>query len=145
VLDSSTNGVSTNGISPGSSSHVLLGSDPQYTNNPIGLGRSFAGQICEVALFTNALTASQVQTMYGLLAVTSSVNLNPTNIVVSLSGGQLVLSWPADHTGWRLQMQTNSLGVGLSTNWVSVAGTGATNQVSVSTTNASVFYRLVYP
>jgi hypothetical protein len=29
------------------------------------------------------------------------------------SGNQFQLSWPADHTGWCLQMQTNILG----TNW----------------------------
>ena len=32
-----------------------------------------------------------------------TVNTNPTNITTSVSGSTLTLSWPADHTGWRLQ------------------------------------------
>jgi hypothetical protein len=85
VLDSATNGVSTNGISPGSSSDVLIGNDPQYTNSSsaLGFGRSFAGQICEVALFTNALTASQVRTMFGILSVPPYITAQPV-------GGQSV-------------------------------------------------------
>jgi hypothetical protein len=77
----------------------------------------------------------------------TAVNTNPTNIVFSASGGNLTLSWPADHTGWRLQTQTNSLAVGLSTNWVTVANSTTTNQVVVPIVpaNGSVFYRLIYP
>ena len=75
------------------------------------------------------------------------VNTNPTNIVFSVTNNQLVLSWPADHTGWRLQGQTNNLSVGISTNWVTVGGSTGTNQVviPINITNGGVFYRLVYP
>jgi len=38
------------------------------------------------------------------------------------SGNALDISWPADHTGWRLEGQTNAVNVGLSNNWVTVAG-----------------------
>ena len=57
------------------------------------------------------------------------------------------LSWPADHIGWRLQVQTNSLSVGLSTNWRDVPNSTATNQMTFSLDPAAgcVFYRLVYP
>ena len=57
------------------------------------------------------------------------------------------LSWPADHIGWRLQVQTNSLSVGLSTNWRDVPNAIATNQMTFSfdPTAGCVFYRLVYP
>lgn len=67
-----------------------------------------------------------------------------TNITVSVSGGNLLLSWPADHTGWTLQVQTNSLSGGLGTNWVDVPGSTLTNAVSIpiSTANGAVFYRL---
>ena len=81
----------------------------------------------------------------GLIAV----NLNPTNIVTSFNFGTgvLTLSWPADHIGWQLQAQTNSASVGLSTNWVDVAGSSATNQVilTVDKTKGTVFFRLVSP
>jgi Concanavalin A-like lectin/glucanases superfamily/Immunoglobulin domain/Immunoglobulin I-set domain len=79
------------------------------------------------------------------------VNTTPTNIVTAVTGSQgtgyqLTLSWPADHTGWTLQAQTNSLAVGINTNWVDVSGSGATNQVTVplASTNGCVFYRLIY-
>jgi autotransporter-associated beta strand protein len=78
---------------------------------------------------------------------TNLVNTTPTNITSSVSGGTLTLSWPAGHTGWTLQVQTNSLAVGLSNNWVAVPGSAATNQVSVTISPAdpTIFYRLVYP
>jgi fibronectin type 3 domain-containing protein len=56
-------------------------------------------------------------------------------------GNQLQLSWPADHTGWRLQMSTNLS----TTNWQDVSGADATNQISIMSTNANAFFRLVYP
>ncbi len=82
------------------------------------------------------------------LSITNPVNTNPTNITFSVAAGnQLMLSWPADYTGWRLQSQTNAAGVGLTTNWVDVRGSTNINQilVPISTANGSVFYRLVYP
>ena len=51
-----------------------------------------------------------------------TINPNPTNITFSVAGGTLTLSWPADHTGWLLQAQTNSLSSGLSGNWVDMTG-----------------------
>jgi hypothetical protein len=80
-------------------------------------------------------------------SATPFVNINPTNILYSVNGNQLTLSWPADHTGWRLQAQTNNVSVGLTTNWFDVSGTSATNQVVVplTATNGSVFYRMIYP
>lgn len=76
-----------------------------------------------------------------------TVNQTPTNIVTSVSGNTLTLSWPADHIGWRLQVQTNSLATGLNTNWSDVAGAAATNSVdtAIDTVNGTVFYRMIYP
>ena len=80
----------------------------------------------------------------GVLSVVVGVANNPTNITARVSGGTLTLSWPSDHTGWILQSQTNALGVGLSSNWVDVAGSGAsnTNVSTINPTNPAVFYRL---
>lgn len=66
-----------------------------------------------------------------------------TNITAQVTGNSLVLSWPTDHTGWRLQGQTNSL---MGTNWADVLGSTATNQVTlfIDTNNGSVFFRLIY-
>jgi autotransporter-associated beta strand protein len=82
-----------------------------------------------------------------LLTALPSVNTTPTNITFQASGGNLTVSWPSDHTGWTLLAQTNSLQVGLSTNWVAVTGSSITNQMSIpiGPTNGSVFFRLSYP
>ena len=240
VLDSMTNGVTLNGILPGTNSDVSIGAALDYTNNPLGVGRQFAGQVCEVALFSSALTPGQIGALYVdavgnvgpffapapvtnitafagstltipagadgtptlgytwydvnggtnvaagtstslplntsltvnsvpaswngdqleltltnaygstniFVALTvSTVNPNPTNIVFSVMNNQLSLSWPADHTGWILQAQTNSLSVGLSNNWVNVSGSTGSNQVIMPLipANGTVFYRLMFP
>jgi hypothetical protein len=87
---------------------------------------------------TSALASS------GTLSVIATVNPNPTNLSVHVSGDRLTLSWPADHTGWTLQGQTNGLGVGLGDNWVDIPASTTTNQVIVPINPAApaVFYRL---
>jgi hypothetical protein len=59
----------------------------------------------------------------------------------------LNINWPATHLGWILQSQTNSLTVGLSTNWADVAGSSAATTLSVPITQTApaVFYRLREP
>ncbi len=81
------------------------------------------------------------------LTVPVTVNTNPTNILVKVTGSQLVLSWPADHTGWSLQSQTNILAKGLGTNWVTIPGTTLYNSYTntIVPANSSVFYRMVNP
>ncbi|NOS68581.1 MAG: hypothetical protein HOP33_01445 [Verrucomicrobia bacterium] len=83
----------------------------------------------------------------GSIAVMQTVNLTPTNIDLEWNSTSLTLNWPADHTGWRLQSQTNNLNTGLGTNWWNVAGAEATNRwsVPVNTINQSVFFRLIFP
>ena len=90
----------------------------------------------------------------GGASVTSSVavlslyiSTTQPSVATAVGGGGVSLSWPLDHTGWILQVQTNSVAVGLGTNWVDVASSTGTNQMffPVNTGNGSVFYRLVYP
>ena len=72
---------------------------------------------------------------------------NQPSLTTSEANGALQLSWPADHTGWRLLAQTNSSTAGISTNWSTVISSITTNQITipVNLTNGSVYYRLVYP
>jgi autotransporter-associated beta strand protein len=67
---------------------------------------------------------------------------NPEPIVVSVSGGNLGLSWPT--IGWQLQVRTNSLTAG---SWVDWPNSTTVNSVSIpiDTANSSMFFRLVYP
>jgi hypothetical protein len=84
----------------------------------------------------------------GTISVVGSV-CPPTLTSTLVSSNSLQLSWPSAYisAGWFLQAQTNSIQVGISTNWVTIAGSDATNQVfmPVSRTNGCVFYRLIYP
>jgi Concanavalin A-like lectin/glucanases superfamily len=126
-------------VATGVTNAITLNATLNYANVPA----SWNSNRLEL-IVTNAYgTASAFVT----LSITNSVSSVPTNIVFSAAGGNLTLSWPLDHTGWRLQSQTNTLSVGINTNWVTVAGSTATNQVIIpmNLTNGSVFYRLVYP
>jgi len=71
------------------------------------------------------------------------VSTDPVSVTPGVAGNALTLGWPPDHIGWRLQVQTNSLG----TNWTDVSGAAATNffSTNINRTTKAVFYRLVYP
>lgn len=77
----------------------------------------------------------------GSVTVSSVISARQT-ITASVSAGQMTLSWP--NAGVHLEVQTNSLAVGLSTNWFSIPGTTASNSYTVplNSTNGCVFYRL---
>ena len=83
----------------------------------------------------------------GTLSVGLGVSVTPPPLGWLNSGGFLTLSWPSDHTGWRLQCQTNTLQVGINTNWFTVPGSTTTNYLAlpISTTDPTIFYRLTYP
>lgn len=72
------------------------------------------------------------------------VSMAPPSFNIANNGSQLQLNWPRDHTGWNLQVQTNSLD---GTNWVTVSGSTLTNEIEFSVNPAvgSVFFRLAYP
>lgn len=71
----------------------------------------------------------------------------PVALGQALTGNNLALSWPADHVGWTLEIQTNSLGSGLGGAWLPWPGSTTTNLIfiPINTGNPSVFIRLVYP
>jgi hypothetical protein len=83
--------------------------------------------------------------------VTLQPNQSAFKLTNSVSGGNLLnLSWPADHTGYRLLTQTNNINKGVSAlagDWGPYGGGyGTTNGASISIikgTNA--FFRLTYP
>jgi hypothetical protein len=68
-------------------------------------------------------------------------------ISFATSTDQIQFSWPMDHLGWQVQVQTNSPGAGIGTNWVTVLNSNLTNQFSapINPAGGGVFYRLVYP
>ena len=110
-----------------------------------------------LSVASSSLSAGQLKLVvtnaYGTnittITLVSPVNTNAGPIQYAVTNNQLNLSWPTN-LGWTLQAQTNSIGAGISTNsanWFNVANSTTTNQVTVpiSTTNGSVFYRLILP
>ncbi len=95
----------------------------------------------------NQATSMDINQIVINASIASLVSLVPTNLTTQVVGNQLQLSWPADHLGWRLQIQTNALSSGLGTNWATVPNsTNITQtQIPVDPANGSVFLRLVYP
>jgi parallel beta-helix repeat protein len=76
----------------------------------------------------------------------AEISARPTSfarpqVALAATANQFQVSWPLDHTGWHLQIQTNLLG----TNWYTVSGATSTNSMSIPMSNNSSFFRLVYP
>jgi len=85
--------------------------------------------------FTNSLSVN------GRIGVSALVP--PPILVYTPSGGDWVFTWTG--SGFKLQVQTNTLAVGVSTNWSDVPG-GATSGVTVPGPNPAipaVFFRLI--
>jgi hypothetical protein len=80
----------------------------------------------------------------GELSITT-IPAAPT-LNVTQTGNSLEFSWSNLNGVYHLQAQTNSLSVGISTNWFNYPG-GNTNSLTVpiDAANAAVFYRLVAP
>ncbi len=76
-----------------------------------------------------------------------SVNTNSPVLTNTISGNTLTLAWPTDHLGWRLEVQTNSLTSGLTTNWLTWPNSTnlTTMPITINPTAPTVFFRLVYP
>ena len=113
---------------------------------------SFGGTFAATNLpsLGSSLAWSNRLSIDGTLAVISLVSTTPPNLFWNVSGTNLALSWPSDHTGWRLLMQTNNLAkdISLNTNdWGMVANSQQTNQIvlPVNPSLPTEFYRLVYP
>ena len=71
----------------------------------------------------------------------------PPQLSFSMSANLLQLTWPTNYTGWLLQVQTNTLGAGLGTNWVTITGSGSvnSNSIPIDITQGTVFLRLIQP
>ncbi|HEY4415056.1 MAG TPA: LamG-like jellyroll fold domain-containing protein [Verrucomicrobiae bacterium] len=142
-------------------SATAFGSAPlgfYWSNNSTVVATGSTGTLAplpaDLNISSSSLSAGQLQLVatnaYGtnitLITLISPINQNPGPVQYSVAGNVLTLSWPTN-LGWTLQAQTNSLSVGLSTNWVNVANSSATNQmvIPMNPTNGSVFYRLTLP
>jgi len=68
----------------GTNLNLLIGSDPQFTNNPAGPGRTFAGSVCEVAFWNNlALSSNQVIALWNTAGVPAFITSQPVSASVN--------------------------------------------------------------
>jgi autotransporter-associated beta strand protein len=79
----------------------------------------------------------------GSISVASVATLAPPALGMSQAGNTLTFSWPGP---FKLQAQTNSVSVGISSNWADYPG-GSTSPVNVTINpaNPTVFFRLILP
>jgi len=126
------------------------GYGPVVTNSLSSSGNTLVlpTNMVAVQVVSQDLSRTNVYTVNVLLQPSQTV----PKLTNSVSGGtNLVLSWPADHLGYRLLVQTNNLNKGVSGNtndWGTVPGS-----TSITTTNITIiksgvtneYYRLVYP
>jgi hypothetical protein len=101
----------------------MIGADPSFISNNVSqtasdaLGKQFAGQVCEVAFFTNALTLAQVQVLYNAFGIVPSITTQPvstnanqgaafTNTVVASGSTPLAYQWYTNSVA--LPNQTNA-------------------------------------
>jgi polygalacturonase len=97
-----------------------------------------------VVTATNATAESANSVQAAAAPLPSSVS---TNLSFQINDDQLQLTWPQDHLGWRLQVQTNDLASGIGTSWVTVPNSTNTTSLSFSIDplNGATFFRLIYP
>ncbi len=124
-----------------------------YNNVTNSLASGVASSPLALTLGVNNPVVVEVTAQDGITVLSYTVNLTMQPSLVqpkltnSVSGTTLSLSWPASNLGYTLQQQTNSLSLGLSTNWVAVPGSASvtSTNVTIDATSPTVFYRLVYP
>ncbi|HEV2327298.1 MAG TPA: glycosyl hydrolase family 28 protein [Verrucomicrobiae bacterium] len=127
----------TNGAGFGPATYTLFA----YTGSKSGADALGATPPNFNEVLTN--TAGQIQ----LVVSTTGPSLTPVSLVCSNAGGGLSVSWPQDHTGWYLQIQTNKASAGLGANWITLPASAMTNQFNlpINPANGCVFLRLEYP
>jgi len=78
---------------------------------------------------------------------TTGTNITHNTFVADGTNRVSHLQWPSSYIGWSLQQQTNALSVGITTNWTTVAGSSATNEVYITNTisTPTAFFRMIYP
>jgi hypothetical protein len=125
----------------------LANADGANTYGEYATGSFTATGSEEMILWNGAGSSYTVVGPISVQDVTGVVETNAVPLSSTVTNGSLQLSWPPDHTGWQLQMQSNPVTVGLGSNWINVPGSTAVNSMNIpiSKTNDCVFFRLVYP
>jgi len=147
VTATSADGTATLALSfnTGGSYSIPLTNGVASVTNTMSL--SSPANVLAVQVVSQDLSRTNVYTVNELLQPSQSV----PKLTNSVSGNSLVLSWPADHLGYRLLVQTNNLNKGVSGNisdWGTVPGTATITTTNITIIKAGVtnaYYKLVYP
>jgi hypothetical protein len=125
----------------------LPGAGGANTYGEYATGSFTANGSVEMILWNGAGSSYTVVGPISVQDVTGIVETNAVPLSSTVVNKSLQLSWPPDHTGWQLQMQSTPLNVGLGNNWVNISGSTAvsTMNIPIANTNGCVFFRLVYP
>lgn len=135
------NGVTKITINPTDDSAFVEGTNYVVFTNIVVLDGTLEGSWSQPFDNEAAFNGAQLQ-LRGVV----TVNPTPTELTTIRSGNELTLSWPADHVGWRLQVQTNSLDIGLTADWIDVVGSESVHEITVPVNQeGAVFYRLILP
>ena len=120
-VDGLLSGTNTVGRLPGSTSDLWIGGAPDY-----GTARLLPGSLAQVVVFTNALSAAQLETLYNV-----GTNTNPMMALIPLPAGDgMELVWAQG----ALLQSTNLIGP-----WTSKT---ARSPCIVIPTNAQMFFKL---
>jgi hypothetical protein len=121
-------------------------SDPFTQSARYNLALQFTNGVTGTANVFVVATDSLGKTVTNHFAVTVSppVNMPSPVLTAQLSNGFLLLRWPTDYVGWRLEEQTNWMALESKTNWAFLTNSTQNNVWTslVSPENPFVFYRL---
>jgi hypothetical protein len=101
-----------------------------------GSGRLFSGNLSQVALYTNALTAAEVLTHYQV-GIYGHLNLPVLSVARGATTGTLVISWTG--TGYKLQSTASFP----SPAWAD-APSGTNNPATITIGSGNQYFRLKY-
>ncbi|MGC3961172.1 MAG: RICIN domain-containing protein [Verrucomicrobiota bacterium] len=102
----------------------------------------FNGRLDELFIYNYALSDAEITRL--------ATNQPPpptasTSLAVSVAGGFLLMSWPTNYLGCRLE--SNAISLTAPGSWFAVPGSATTNQLllPINADSSNVFFRLVYP
>lgn len=138
----------TNGVVAVARTNVVTIAPASFNSALNYLGKSqwpdplFNGRLDELFLYNYALSDSEITK---LAANQPPPPTAPTSLATAIAGNTLLMSWPANYLGCRLE--SNSVSLTAPANWFTVSGSATTNQMAlpINTANSNVFFRLVYP
>jgi hypothetical protein len=102
----------------------------------------FNGRLDELFIYNYALSDIEISRLAANQPPPPTV---PTSLTTAVAGNTLLMSWPTNYVGCRLE--SNAVSLTAMGSWFTVSGSPATNQMAlpISTSSSNVFFRLVYP